>query len=60
MAKKKQRVAQAGSGRLESVAHENPNIEPDLSEAILGGAELSGADLSGANLFMADLTGRSS
>jgi hypothetical protein len=30
----------------------NPDIRPDLSEAILGGA-----DLSGANLFMADLSG---
>jgi uncharacterized protein YjbI with pentapeptide repeats len=37
--------------------HENANIPPDLSEAILGGADLSGVDLSGANLFMADLSG---
>ena len=36
--------------------HENPDIRPDLSEAILGGADLTGANLSGAFLNKADLS----
>jgi transposase len=36
---------------------EHPDIEPDLSEARLGGALLSKADLSEANLLGADLSG---
>ncbi|NEQ63307.1 MAG: pentapeptide repeat-containing protein, partial [Moorea sp. SIO4A1] len=34
---------------------ENPNLEPDLSEANLRGADLSRADLRRVNLIKADL-----
>jgi hypothetical protein len=41
---------------------ENPNVRPDLSEAILSranlsGADLTGADLGGAHLYRTDLSG---
>jgi len=36
---------------------ENPEIEPDLREALLGGVNLRGVDLSGVDLTEADLCG---